>query len=87
MSRRRTVSYHFPDRRLDKVRRPFSGETALDLFDAGNVSNGPDLLQRDGNVVKGRKVLAPGMQVDEVVVTVFGKATLRSNPEGASLNA
>jgi hypothetical protein len=87
VSRRRTVSCHFPDRRFDEALRPFPGETALDLFDAGNVSNGPDLLQSESNIVKGRKVLASGMQVDEIVVVVFGKRSLRSNPEGASLNA
>src|SRR5271157_4692679 len=84
---RRAVSYHFPDRRFDQIGRKFPGETAFDLFDASNVSNGPDLLQSAGNVGKGRKALAPGMQVDQIVVALFGQGTLRPNPEGASLNA
>src|SRR6266487_303907 len=84
---RRAVSYHFPDRRFNQIGRKVPGETALDLFDAGNVSNGPDLLQSAGNVGKGRKVLAPGMQVDQIVVALFGKATLRPNPEGTPPDA
>src|SRR5712692_8285168 len=84
---RRAVSYHFPDRRFDQIGRKFPGETALDLFDAGNVPDGPDLLQSAGNVGKGRKALASGMQVDQIVVALFGQGTLSPNPEGTSLNA
>ncbi len=68
--------YAAPDRRFDQIGRPLSGETALDLFDTGNVSNGPDLLQSAGNIGKGRKALASGMQVDQIVVALFGQGPL-----------
>jgi hypothetical protein len=71
MPRCRAVSHHFPDRRFDQIGRPLPGETAPDLFDAGNFSSGPDLLQSGSNVGKGRKALSSGMQVDQIVMALF----------------
>ncbi len=42
-------------------------------------------MQGGGNVSKGRKRLAPGMQKDQVVVATFGQGALSANPEGALL--
>jgi len=64
----RAISHDFPDCRFDQLGRPLPGETALDLFDAGDISPGPDFLQSGGNVVKSGKTLSPGMQVDQLVV-------------------
>jgi len=55
---------------------PLPGETAFNLFDAGDFSPGPDFLQGDGNVAKGGKRLAPGMQENQIVVAKFGKGAL-----------
>jgi hypothetical protein len=87
MPRCRAVSHHFPDRRFDQIGRPLPGETALDLFDAGNFSSGPDLLQSGSNVGKGRKALSSGMQVDQIVMALFCQCALSPNPEGIPLNA
>src|SRR5207248_5572505 len=51
----RCVSHHFPNRRSYQSGRPPPGETALDLFNAGDFSPGPDFLQDLGNVGKSRK--------------------------------
>lgn len=56
------ISHEFPDRCFDQIGRPPSGETAFDLFDAGDFSGGPDLLHCQHNLSIGRKGLAPGMR-------------------------
>ena len=60
-------------------------KAACHLCDLGHFSPGPDLSQGGGNVGKGRKRLAPGMQENQVVVAAFGKGALGANPEGALL--
>src|SRR5437588_3604555 len=85
MSLRRALSHHLPDRGFDQTSRPLPSETAFYFFNAGNLSPEPDLLQSGGNISKGRKHLAPGMQKDQVVVATFGQSALSANPEDASL--
>src|SRR5713101_9660623 len=80
-------SHHPPDRRFDEIGTPLPGETAFDLFDAGDFSPGPDFLQSGGNVAKGGKRFAPGMQKNQIVGAAFGKGALGANPENALLKA
>src|SRR5689334_12882617 len=87
MPRCRRVSDEFPDRRFDKALWPPPNETAFDLFDRGNFSPRPDLLDGSCKVSKGRKHLAPGMQKDEVVVARPCECALRPNPEHPLLEA
>ncbi|WP_157506796.1 hypothetical protein [Ktedonobacter racemifer] len=64
------IFHEFPDRCFDQVGRPPPGETAFDLFDAGSISPGPDLLRSQYNLSIGRKRLAPGMQEHQIVVAL-----------------
>src|SRR5205823_1737037 len=48
---------------------------------------GPDLRQDGGNVGKGGKRFASGMQKDQIVMATFRQGTLGANPEGALLQA
>src|SRR5437588_5259369 len=60
-------------------------KAACHLCDLDHFSPRPDFGYGAGDVSKGGKRLAPGMQVDQVVVATFGKGTLSPNPENASL--
>ena len=51
----------------------------------GNLSPGPDFLHNEGNIGKGGKGIAPGMQVDQIVVATPGQRALSANPERALL--
>src|SRR6266851_8707100 len=86
MPRCRAVSHDFPDCCFYQMRRPLVRETALDLFDAGDFSPGPDLLQGDGNVSKDRKRPTPRMQEDQIVVACPGQRSLGSDTEEATLD-
>src|SRR6266571_141963 len=72
MSPRRAVSHNLPDRGFYQICWPSSGETALDLFDSGDFSPRPDLLQGYCNFSKGRKRLSPSMQENQIVVVRTG---------------
>src|SRR5690242_13191275 len=85
MSLGRAISHHFPNRRFYQMSGKLVFKAAFHFFNAGNLSPGPDLLQGNGNISKGRKCLAPGMQKNQVVVTTFGKGALSPNPEDALL--
>jgi hypothetical protein len=63
------------------------GKSAGYLADLGHFSPRPDLRQDGGNVGKGGKRFASGMQKDQIVVATFRQGPLRANPEGALLQA
>jgi hypothetical protein len=87
MSRGEAITPNFPDCRFDQHGRPLPGETALDLFDAGDIASGPDVLQRGGNGVKSGKTFSPSMQVDQIVMPRSGECALCANPKDAVLEA
>src|SRR5207253_5498641 len=78
MSLCRAVSHDLPDCRFHQIGRKFVFKTARYLADRGDFSPRPDLLQGGGNLGKGWKRLAPGMQVDQIVVALLGKCPLRA---------
>ena len=84
---RRAVSHDLPDRRFHQMRRKLVCKTARHLADRRDVAPRPHRVHGGGNVSKGRKRLAPGMQEDQVVVATFGQRALSTNPEDSLLEA
>src|SRR5439155_3047748 len=87
MSLRRTLSHHLPDRCFHQIEGKLVCKSARHLADRGHVSPGPHLVHSGGNVSKGGKRLAPGVQEDQVVVATFGQGALGANPEDTALQA
>jgi hypothetical protein len=86
MPRGQAISDEFPDRCLDQMGRQLSNKTALNLFNTGNFSGGPDFLQSHDNVGICGKVLSASMQVGQIVVSLDRERLLSANPENALLN-
>ena len=80
------VGHHLPDRRFHQVGRKLSGQTAFHFFGAGDLSDRPDLLHGQGNVSKSWEALSPGVQEDQIVVSLDGERLFRAKPEDASLD-
>ncbi len=87
MSSCRSISNDLPDRRFNQWERPPPSEPLLDLFDTGNFSPGPNLLDGSRNVSKSGKRLASSMQENQIVMACSGECLFRGNPVGPLLKA
>ena len=87
MSLHRAVSHHLPDCRFDQIGWKRVFKAACYLGDRDHFSPRPDLGYCGGDISKGGKRLASGMQVNQIVVATFGQGALSPNPENASLQA
>jgi hypothetical protein len=81
------ISEHFQIVASTRLGWPSPSETAFDLFDAGDLSPGPDFLHSEQYLCIGRKCLPPRMEEDPIVVMRSGQCPLGPNPKDTTLEA